>query len=87
MPREKPPRRWSYDTDMSDGQWAPIEPLIPQAEPGGQPRKAAARELVNKRYPFVERACADGGYAGRFVEWAKTKTHIVLEIVRRNATT
>ena len=39
-----------------------------------------------KRYPFVQRAYADGGYAGRLVEWAKTKTHIVLEIVRRNAT-
>ena len=38
------------------------------------------------RYPFVQRAYADGGYAGRLVEWAKTKTHIVLEIIRRNAT-
>ena len=26
------------------------------------------------------------GYAGRLVTWAKDKTHIVLEIVRRNAT-
>ena len=39
-----------------------------------------------KRYPFVQRAYADGGYAGRLVTWAKDKTHIVLEIVRRNAT-
>ena len=39
-----------------------------------------------KRYPFVQRAYADGGYAGRLVEWAKDKTHIVLEIVRRSAT-
>lgn len=37
------------------------------------------------RFPFVQRAYADGGYAGRLVEWAKDKTHIVLEIVRRNA--
>lgn len=35
------------------------------------------------RYPFVERAFADGGYAGRLVSWAKDKTHISLEIVRR----
>lgn len=35
------------------------------------------------RYPFVERAFADGGYAGRLVKWAKEKTHIVVEIVRR----
>ena len=38
------------------------------------------------RFPFVQRAYADGGYAGRLVAWAKTKTHIVLEIIRRNAT-
>lgn len=38
-----------------------------------------------KRYLFIQRAYADGGYAGRLVEWAKTKTHIVLEVVRRNA--
>ena len=37
------------------------------------------------RYPFVEWAFADGGYAGRLVGWAKDKTHIALEIVRRNA--
>ena len=212
MPRKKPPRRWGYGTDLSDGQWALIEPMIPQAEPGGRPRKAATRDLVDailyflragggwrllphdlppwqtvyyylrrwqregvwdrvhhalvmadrervrpraltkrgdprqpvgahrrskrgskgfdagkkisgrkrhiltdtdgrlltvhvhgadiqdrdggkgvlkrsrKRYPFVQRAYADGGYAGRLVEWAKDKTHIVLEIVRRNAT-
>lgn len=35
------------------------------------------------RFPFVERVYADGGYAGRLVGWAKTKTHIVLEIVKR----
>ena len=39
-----------------------------------------------KRYPFVQRTYADGGYAGRLVDWAKDNTHIVLEIVRRNAT-
>ena len=38
------------------------------------------------RYPFVQRTYADGGYAGRLVGWAKDKTNIVLEIVRRNAT-
>ena len=38
------------------------------------------------RYPFVQRAYADGGYAGRLVAWANDKTNIVLEIVRRNAT-
>jgi len=36
-----------------------------------------------QRYPFVTRVFADGGYAGRLVEWAADKTHITLEIIRR----
>ena len=210
MPRKKPGRRRAYATDVTDTQWALIAPLIPEAKPGGRPRKAPTRELVNAilyvlragmawrllphdfppwqtvyyylrrwqregvwdrmhhtllmadreragreasptaaildsqsvrtadqkgergydagkkikgrkrhiltdtdgrllaiqvhganiqdrdrakgvlkgsraRFPFVERAYADGGYAGRLVRWAKDKTHIVLEIVKRSA--
>ena len=36
-----------------------------------------------RRYPFVTRVFADGGYAGRLVHWAADKTHITLEIIRR----
>ena len=39
------------------------------------------------RYPFVRHAVADGGYAGRVVDWAAQKTHITLRILRRNAST
>lgn len=35
------------------------------------------------RFPFVEHVFADGGYAGKLVNWAKNKTHVTLEIVRR----
>jgi hypothetical protein len=31
----------------------------------------------------VETVFADGGYAGRLVKWAKDKTNVTLEIVRR----
>lgn len=49
------PTRWharSYvNADMrlilTDGQWALIAPLIPEAEPSGRPRKAPALSLVN----------------------------------------
>ena len=37
------------------------------------------------RYPFVEHAFADGGYAGRLVRWARDKANIVVEIVKRDA--
>lgn len=35
------------------------------------------------RFPFVEHVFADGGYAGNLVAWAKDKTNITIEIVRR----
>ena len=41
-------------------------------------------QASRRRYPFVARVFADGGYAGRLVSWARKKTHIVIEIVRRS---
>jgi putative transposase len=39
--------RKPYATDLSDDQWALVEPLIPPAKPGGKPRTTAMREVVN----------------------------------------
>ena len=36
------------------------------------------------RFPFVERAYGDGGYAGRLGRWAERQTHILLEVVQRS---
>jgi len=44
MPRSK--RRKRYPTDLTDNQWAVLEPLIPDAKPGGRPRKADKRRVV-----------------------------------------
>ncbi len=30
--------RKAYGTDLSDAQWAIMEPLLPAAKPGGRPR-------------------------------------------------
>lgn len=40
-------RRRAYSTDLTDRQWAAIADLVPDALPGGRPRRAASRELVN----------------------------------------
>ena len=37
------------------------------------------------RFPVVELTYADGGYAGRLVRWAKQRTHIAPEVVKRTA--
>jgi putative transposase len=39
--------RKAYGTDLSDGQWAILEPLIPAAKPGGRPREVDLREVIN----------------------------------------
>ena len=33
----------------------------------------------------MEHAFADGGYAGRLIDWTRQNTHITLQIVRRSA--
>lgn len=39
--------RKPYPTDLTDAQWAVLEPLLPDAKPGGRPRKTDLREVVN----------------------------------------
>lgn len=57
MARRKQGRR-AYATDLTDGQWALIAPLIPEASPGGRPRKAPARALVNAILYFLRAGMA-----------------------------
>jgi putative transposase len=40
------PRR-RYPSDLSDAEWAILEPLIPLAKPGGRRREVAMREVVS----------------------------------------
>jgi putative transposase len=40
------PRR-PHSTDLTDAQWRQIAPLIPPARPGGRPRSANLREVIN----------------------------------------
>jgi putative transposase len=40
------PRR-RYPSDLTDAQWERIAPLIPPAKPGGRPRGAEMREVLN----------------------------------------
>ena len=51
-------RRRSYPTDLTDSQWAMLAPMIPDAEPGGRPRKADKREIVEAVLYFLRAGCA-----------------------------
>ena len=39
--------RRAYPTDVTDAQWAILEPLVPSVKPGGRPPLHDRRELVN----------------------------------------
>lgn len=39
--------RKAYATDLTDEQWAIVEPLIPPAKTGGRPRTVDMREVIN----------------------------------------
>src|SRR5258708_28663300 len=36
-----------YATDLSEAEWAILEPLIPAAKPGGRPRSVNMRQILN----------------------------------------
>src|SRR6266581_787458 len=40
-------KRRSYPSDLSEREWAILEPLIPPAKPGGHPRTTDMREVIN----------------------------------------
>src|SRR5215212_5999945 len=54
--------RRAYATDLTDAQWALIASLIPEAEPGGRPRKTPARELVNAILYFLRAGIMQATY-------------------------
>src|ERR687898_1104831 len=51
-----------YPSDMTDDEWAILEPLIPGSKPGGRPRSANMREVMNGIF-YVLR----GGIPWRFL--------------------
>jgi putative transposase len=49
--------RKPYPTDLTDEQWKLIEPFLPEAKPGGCPRKTNLREVVNALLYLVRSGC------------------------------
>jgi transposase len=45
MPMSRRKRR-ACPSDLTHGQWAVIDPMIPEAAPGGRPRRVPKREIV-----------------------------------------
>jgi len=49
--------RKPYHSDLTDAQWQLIEPLLPPSKPGGRPRTADLREVVNTLFYQARTGC------------------------------
>ena len=50
--------RQAYPSDLTDAEWAIIEPLLPPPVPAGAPRKVDLRELINAISYVLTTGCA-----------------------------
>ncbi len=50
--------RTAYPSDLTDGEWEVLGPLIPVAKPGGRPRSVDMREIVNGVFYVLRGGCA-----------------------------
>ena len=48
----------AYSTDLSDAEWAILEPFIPASRPGGRPPVHERRELVDAIRYWLRAGCA-----------------------------
>jgi transposase len=46
-----------YPSDLSDAEWALVEPLIPPAKRGGRPRTIDVREVLNAIFYILSTGC------------------------------
>ena len=49
--------RKAYPSDLTDAQWAMLEPLIPAAQEGGRPREVDMREILNAMFSINRSGC------------------------------
>jgi transposase len=47
----------SYPTDLTDREWALLEPLLPPAKPGGRPRSVHLRVILNGLLYVLRSGC------------------------------
>jgi transposase len=46
-----------YPTDLTDAEWAILEPLIPAPQPGGRPARHPRREIANAIFYVLRTGC------------------------------
>lgn len=61
--------RKHYATDLTDAQWRRIAPLIPKPRPGGRPRSADMRSVLDAIFYVARTGCAWRMLPGDFPPW------------------
>jgi putative transposase len=61
--------RKPYPSDLTDSQWAVLEPWIPPPRPGGRPRKTDMREVVNAIFYLTRAGCSWRALPHDFPPW------------------
>ena len=59
-----------YPSDLTDQEWAILEPLIPRAKPGGRPRAVDMRELINAILYIGRTGCQWRALPRDFAPWS-----------------
>jgi putative transposase len=63
-------KRRSYPSDLSDEEWAALEPLIPPAKPGGRPRTTDMQEMINAILYIDRTGCQWRALPHEFPPWS-----------------
>lgn len=59
-----------YPSDLTDEEWAILEPLIPEAKPGGRPRTVDMREVLNAILYVLRTGCQWRALPRDFLPWS-----------------
>jgi putative transposase len=62
-------KRERYPSDLTDAQWAILEPWIPPPRPGGRPRKTDMREVLNAIFYLNREGCSWRALPHDFPPW------------------
>jgi transposase len=64
-----------YPSDLTDQEWAILEPLIPPAKPGGRPRSVDLREVLNALFYLDRTGCQWRALPKDFPPWPTVWTY------------
>jgi transposase len=64
-----------YPSDLTDGQWALVEPLLSAAKPGGRPEAHPRREVVNAVLYLLRTGCSWRQMPTDFPPWETVYWH------------